>query len=115
MKWLLDEMLPRAAAGALEGLGHDAVSVVGIGMQSASDSAIYQIAVAQGRVVVTEDRADFAQIAAEVLASGSDSVPVVFVNKNRLARGGALAHSLAASLHRWSLENPGPYPGPHWL
>lgn len=115
MRWLLDEMLPRAATDALERFGHDAVSVVGLGMQSASDSDIYRVAVAQHRVMVTEDRGDFVRIASEVLASGDESVPVVVVNKSRLARGGALAHSLAERLHRWSLENPEPYPGPHWL
>ncbi|WP_419551692.1 DUF5615 family PIN-like protein [Candidatus Poriferisodalis sp.] len=55
MRWLLDEMLPRAAVDALNERGHDAVSVVDIDLRTASDDSVYATAVEQARIVVTED------------------------------------------------------------
>lgn len=102
MRWLLDEMLPRAAVDALNERGHDAVSVVDIDLRSASDDRVYSTAVEQGRIVVTEDDDDFERILMQTFAAGSAVVPVVVVRKARLGRGGALPHRLAEALHRWS-------------
>ena len=115
MRWLLDEMLPRAAVAALNARGHDAVSVADIGLRSARDIEVYRVAFEQSRTIVTEDRRDFARIVNRELSSGRATVPVVVVHKNRLGRRGALPNNLADALHRWSLDNPEPYPGPHWL
>ena len=64
MRWLLDEMLPAAAAVELAERGHDAVSVLDIGMGGAADAEIFDRAVREGRVVVTENFGDYATLAA---------------------------------------------------
>lgn len=115
MRWMLDEMLPPAAAQVLNERGHDAVCVTATALRSARDEAVYSAAVAQDRVIVTEDQSDYARILRQALDAGVPVVPVVVVRKDRLPRGGALPHRLAEVLHRWSLENPTPYPGPHYL
>lgn len=115
MRWLLDEMLPRAAADALNQRGHDAVSVVDIDLRAASDDSVYTTAVEQGRIVVTEDEDDFERILKQAFATSGAVVPVVVVRKTRLGRGGAMPNSLSDALHRWSVENPEPFLGAHYL
>ena len=115
MRWLLDEMLPHAAVGALRDLGHDAVSVFNAGLRTAEDENVYSVALSEGRVIVTEDAAGFVPLAKRDLDSGAQSVPIVLVRKDRLGRGRALSGNLAQALHRWAHENPDPHQGPHWL
>lgn len=115
MRWLLDEMLPRAAVDALNARGHDAVSVVDIDLRAAPDDIVYATGVEQARVVVTEDEGDFERILKQAFAAGDAVVPVVVVRKTRLSRGGAMPNSLARALHRWSVDNPEPYLGAHYL
>ena len=115
MRWLLDEMLPRAAVDALNERGHDAVSVVDIDLRTASDDSVYATAVEQARIVVTEDENDFERILKQTFATGDAVVPVVVVRKARLGRGGAMPYRLADALHRWSIENPDPFVGAHYL
>ena len=91
MRWLLDEMLPRAAVDALNERGHDAVSVVDIDLRTASDDSVYATAVEQARIVVTEDENDCERILKQAFATGDAVVPVDVVRKARLGRGGAAA------------------------
>lgn len=114
MRWLIDEMLPPAAAAELTALGHEAISVAEAGLAGSDDVAVYEIAVEQQRVIVTQNFADFATISSDRVAAGAPCVPVVFVRKRQHARGSALAHALARHLHGWSVANPNPYPGVHW-
>ncbi|MCY3617619.1 MAG: DUF5615 family PIN-like protein [Acidimicrobiaceae bacterium] len=114
MRWLLDEMLPPATTAELTALGHEALSVVEAGLGGSDDAAVYETAVEQQRVVVTENFADFATITNDRLAAGAPCVPVVFVRKHQHPRGSALAPALARHLHEWSIANPNPYPGVHW-
>ena len=72
MKLLLDQGLPRSAAGRLRAGGHDAVHAGECGMASASDEAILAAAREHGRAVVTLD-ADFHAI----LALGGSAGPSV--------------------------------------
>lgn len=114
MKWLIDEMLPPAAAAELTALGHEALSVTEAGLGGRDDAAVYETAVEQQRVIVTENFADFATITNDRVAAGAPCVPVVFVRKRQHPRGSALAPALARHLHEWSAANPNPYPGVHW-
>lgn len=114
MKWLIDEMLPPAVAGELNALGHDAVSVAEAGLAGEPDESVYAEALAQGRVVATENASDFAAIVTHRLANEQPCVPVVLVRKADHPHGGALAHHLARRLHQWAQRNPDPYPGPYW-
>ena len=114
MRWLIDEVLPPATAGELNTLGHDAVAVAEAGLAGSDDAGVYEIAVEQQRVVVTENFADFATILKDRLAGGEPVQVVVFVRKHQHPRGSALAAALAHHLHRWAADNPRPYPGVHW-
>ena len=61
MKLLLDENLSPLHARTLRELGHDAVSVVELGLAGADDSVVRASAVEGGRILVTLD-ADFANV-----------------------------------------------------
>ncbi|HET9769914.1 MAG TPA: DUF5615 family PIN-like protein [Acidimicrobiia bacterium] len=115
MRWLIDEMLPSETAVELGDRGHDAVSVATLGLTGQPDPIVFDRAVVDGRVVVTENIADFATLLDHRLRRDQPAVPVVFVRKDDLPRRGALPHHLAERLHVWAQANPDPYLGPHWL
>jgi predicted nuclease of predicted toxin-antitoxin system len=114
VKWLLDAMLPPAAADELDRLGHDAVSVLRMEMGAADDAKVFERAVTDGRVMVTENFADFAALLADRQNRGEPATPVVFVRRDNLPRRGALAGHLARKLHQWARANPEPYVGLYW-
>jgi predicted nuclease of predicted toxin-antitoxin system len=114
VKWLLDEMLPPAAAAELIAKGHDAISIVDIGMPGAEDADILDLAIRESRVVVTENFGDFAALVEQRLSPEERCVPVVFVRRERLPKRGALAVHLARLLDGWAMANPEPYVGLHW-
>ena len=107
-------MLPPATAAGLAALGHEAFSVAEAVLADSDDDALYETAVEQECVIVTENFADFATITKDRLAAGAPCVPVVFVQKRQHLRGSALGPALARHLHEWSVANPNPYPGVHW-
>lgn len=59
MKFLVDAQLPPALADWLRGQGHDAVHAMNSVGLDAPDSAIWETASGEGRIIVTKDR-DFA-------------------------------------------------------
>jgi predicted nuclease of predicted toxin-antitoxin system len=61
VKLLLDENLSPLHARTLHELGHDAVSVVELGLSGANDSVVRASAIQAGRILVTLD-ADFANV-----------------------------------------------------
>jgi predicted nuclease of predicted toxin-antitoxin system len=61
VKLLLDENLSPSHARDLRSLGHDAVSVVELGLAGADDSEVRAAAISDNRVLVTLD-ADFSNI-----------------------------------------------------
>jgi predicted nuclease of predicted toxin-antitoxin system len=71
MRFLVDAQLPPALARWLAAQGHEAAHVGDLGMQAASDAAIWDHALASSSAIVTKDE-DFAQ--RKVLA---DNGPVV--------------------------------------
>jgi len=115
VRWLIDEMLPPDTVAELNRHGHDAASVAELGLSGQPDPAVFDQAVAAGRIVVTENIGDFAVLLEQRLRNDEPVVPVVFVCKADLPRRGALPHHLAARLHAWAQANPEPYLGPHWL
>jgi hypothetical protein len=103
---LIDEMFPTAAAEILrERHGRDAVHVAEIGMRATDDADVAQQARREGRAVVTENVADFAD---------ERDLVLVIVLKRNLPSGRAPAAGLADVLHRWIETNPEPYLGHHW-
>ena len=61
MKFLLDENLSPLHARTLRALGHDALSVVDLGLSGADDSVVRHAAIQAGRILVTLD-GDFANL-----------------------------------------------------
>ena len=114
MKWLIDEMYPPAAAEELRRRGHDAVSVAGTVLVSSSDDELYELAVAEDRVVVTENYSDFSSRQRRDVEYESPRCVVVFVRKSALPTGGALGPALARRLDAWAEANPSPWPGAYW-
>ena len=79
MKFLLDENLSPLHARTVRDLGHDAVSVVEIGLSGADDLDVRAAAIEQERILVTLD-ADFANVlryppAGTRASCGSASIP----------------------------------------
>lgn len=107
-------MLPKVTARELEQLGHDAISVLDVNLAGVEDGTVFDFAVSQQRVVVTENFADFAALLEQHQRAEEPCVPVVFVRKDSFPSRGALPARLARHLDRWARENPEPYEGFHW-
>lgn len=105
MRFLIDEMLPPAAASMLRASGHDAVHVCEVGLVATEDSVTAETARAEQRALVTENVSDFVM---------ERDVVMVFVSKRDLPQGGRMAPALATLLDRWAQANPSPYLGSHW-
>jgi Domain of unknown function (DUF5615) len=101
VKLLIDEMYPARLAEALRAEGVEAVSVVELGLAGRSDPDVFAAAVAGGHVVVTENVADFARIAADHLTVGHHHPGVLIALSSRFSRrpGGraALVAAILAS------------------
>lgn len=113
MRFVLDEMLPPAAAPRLRAKGHDAVSVSEIGLRGAPDLDVYRMAVVEDRIVVTENFADYAAILDRCRQRGERAVPVVFVRRSSLRSGGRMATDLTRRLDKWADTHPEPFIGLH--
>ena len=64
MKFLIDSMLPPGTAERLRTIGHDATTPAELGAHNLSDDVLIQLAADEGRVIVTENASDFAQVTA---------------------------------------------------
>lgn len=107
-------MLPPNTAGVLNQLGHDAVSVLGAGLLGSPDQDVFNLAVRDIRVIVTENVADFAVLLQRSMSREEPCVPVVFVRRSDFPPKDGLATHLAAHLHAWATQDSDPYIGPHW-
>jgi predicted nuclease of predicted toxin-antitoxin system len=72
VKYLLDADFPRALFTGLrrEDSGIDVVRVQQVGLREASDAEILAFAAAEGRMVVTKDKATMRDFAAERIKTG---------------------------------------------
>lgn len=101
MRILVDAQLPPALARWLSAQDHESLHVADIGMQSASDRAIWDLADKDGWVIVTKDE-DFAQ-RKTLTASGPQVVWLRWPNGRRadlLARFEQVLPSVIAALER---------------
>lgn len=115
MRWLIDEMFPAETAAELGERGHDA-RAAGHDLRALTDEQLLDVAVAEERVLVTENVVDFVRLLQRRVADGGAVAAVVFVLKSSLPRdpprlGRALAERLAA----WADDHPEPFPTAYWL
>ena len=90
MKLLLDEMYPQALAEQLRMRGHDVVSVhepEHRRLEAAPDEAVFAAALAEDRVLVTENVPDFRRLEADALARGEPHPFFVFTSNRQFPRG----------------------------
>jgi len=74
MKFLIDNQLPLALRRFLSEQGHDVLHVLDLGMATASDLQVSQLAANEGRTIITKDE-DFSILA----AMGRCQAPVIWV------------------------------------
>lgn len=98
MKLLLDEMYPAALAEALRDAGVDATTTAELGLAGSSDPDLFAAAVAQGRVLVTENVGDFAHIAADHLTAGQHHPGLLIALSSRFSRRPAGRGALVAAI-----------------
>jgi uncharacterized protein with PIN domain len=104
VRFLIDEMFPRATCEKLVACGHDAVHVRDRGVDARPDGEVASVAAQERRVLVTENVKDFAR---------ERDIVVACVLKSRLPAQGMGDH-LAALLDTWASSSPEPYVGLHW-
>lgn len=107
MRFLLDENVDRRVAVALAGQGLDAVHAVDAGVAGATDVAVFDRAIAGGRVVLTRDYADFSRLAKAAELAGRSFPGVIFLS-GRLARLGVGAVAGAVARYVEAHEEIGP-------
>jgi len=114
VRWLIDEMFPAAVAAELEDRGHDARAVVH-DLRGLTDGQLLDVAVAERRVLVTENVVDFARLLQDRRGE-ADVAAVVFALKSGLPRDPArLARALAERLDTWTGDHRDPFPTAYWL
>lgn len=116
MRLLLDEMHSPRVAAALAQDGFDVVSIgADVERKGHDDVDVMEFAVAQRRVVVTENLDDFASMASAWLAQGGSFPGIVLTPQGRFVRtrGKAYPGSLIRAL-RVFLADP-PVSGDSWI
>jgi predicted nuclease of predicted toxin-antitoxin system len=98
LKLLIDEMYPPALAEALRAGGINASTVAGRGLAGRSDSDVLAAAVEDACVVLTENIADFACIAAERLTAGGHHSGVLIALSSRFSRRPSGIPKIAAAV-----------------
>lgn len=94
MRLLLDQNLSPLLVEELAARGHDAVHVRSLGMSSASDTAIMEVASTEGRVVVSADT-DFGEILAR---TNTEAPSVLLLRRQDDRRAAKVAELLELNL-----------------
>lgn len=94
MRFLVDQNLSRKVAAALRAAGHDVVHTSEVGLSTASDHTIAELAVTEARVVMSADT-DFGMLLA---TSGAERPSVLLVRLRRPRSADALAAVVVANL-----------------
>ena len=102
MKLLLDEHFSPRIAEVLRARGHDVTAVAGSELAGLADRRLTAAARDDGRVLVTENVADFKAIAVELAHVGANHAGIVFTSPRRFPRSvdgiGRLVEALEAVL-----------------
>ena len=89
MKLLLDEMYSPRLAETLRVAGMDASTAAEVGLTGAADPEVLAAAIAEERVLLTENVADFTRISAEHLIAGRHHPGVLIALSSRFSRRAA--------------------------
>jgi predicted nuclease of predicted toxin-antitoxin system len=98
VRLLLDEMYPARLAEALRAANVDATTAAELGLAGRSDLDVFATAVAAGYVLLTENVADFARIAADHLTAGQHHPGVLIALSSRFSRRPAGRGTLVAAV-----------------
>jgi predicted nuclease of predicted toxin-antitoxin system len=106
VRLLLDEMFPGALAEQLRARGHDVASIRDpeyVRLEGASDVDVFEAAVVETRIVVTEDVSGFRSLEIDALAEGRSTPGLIFTTDRQFPRGdpatfGRLVRALDALL-----------------
>jgi predicted nuclease of predicted toxin-antitoxin system len=98
VKLLLDEMYSARHAEALRDVNIDTVTVAELGLAGRSDLDVFASALADGYVLLSENVADFARIAADHIAAGDHHPGVLIALSSRLSRRPAGRGALVAAV-----------------
>lgn len=102
MKLLCDEMYPRALADHLRADGIDALTAGEAGLAGRPDQDLLEAAAADGRVVLTENVADFVRLAGAWVSAGRHHPGVLIALSSRFSRRPAgIARSPQLSGRLW--------------
>jgi Domain of unknown function (DUF5615) len=98
VKLLLDEMYSARHAEAFRHARIDAVTVAELGLAGRSDLDVFAAAAANGYVLLSENVADFARIAADHLGAGHHHPGVLIALSSRFSRRPAGRRTLVAAV-----------------
>jgi len=98
VRLLLDEMYPPAFADGLRTVGIEATTVAALRLAGSSDPEVFAAAVAGGFVLLTENVADFARIAADHSTAGGHHLGLLIALSSRFSRRPGDAKSLIAAI-----------------
>lgn len=97
-------MYPPTLADALRDIGIDTCTVSELGLAGRSDLDVFEAAIAQGYVVLTENVADFAQICAGHVTAGHHHPGVLVALSTRFSRRPSGRNVLIAAIRAVSSE-----------
>ncbi len=98
MKFLLDEMYPRALAEVLRTGGIEVFTVAERGLAGRSDPDVLSAAAENGYVLLTENVSDFTQLAAERFTAGGHHRGVLIAPSSRFSRRPSGIPRIAAAI-----------------
>ena len=98
MKLLIDEMYPAALAEGLRAAGIDARTAAELSKAGSSDAELFACAIAGGYVLLTENVAGFAAIAAQHSSAGGHHPGLLIALSSRFSRRAAGLKPLIAAI-----------------
>lgn len=113
---MLDEMFPPAIASALRDRGRDVVAVAERpDLRGREDEWIFNQALLRGRVIVTENAADYRPLAAAAARAGRASAGLILTSDRAFprARRGTIGRLVEVLDNLLMMEEP--LAGEHWL
>jgi predicted nuclease of predicted toxin-antitoxin system len=84
MRLLVDAHVSPKVAQALREQGHDAVAATEVGLATAEDRDLWQVAIAQDRVVLSYNSRDFAPLYQEFWLAGTEYPGLILVSTRSL-------------------------------